>query len=229
LAQFAVIFPAETVQASPKSDITRLAIVRERVPTYARPGRKRTGSIPPTWYGHRTILPIIGTRPGWVKVRLAQRPNGSTAWVRDHRVRPGRTPYRIVIDLARTRLTLYRDGRRILKVPAGVGTAEHPTPVGRFFMAFQEPQLHPAYGPFLLVTSAHAVPDGATDPLVAIHGPLDGARQIGATGTRISHGCIRLHTHDLRKLRRVPPGTPIDILRRTPTPPRRQPARPSGA
>jgi lipoprotein-anchoring transpeptidase ErfK/SrfK len=148
-----------------------------------------------------------------VRVRLAQRPNGSTAWVRSGDVTLSRTAYRIVIGLDRRRLTLYRQGRRVFSAPAGVGTRAHPTPPGHFFVAFFEHL--PGYGPFIMVTSAHSntIHDwaGSHDAVVGIHGPLGDGAAIGAAGARVSHGCVRLRDGALLRLRRVPPGTPIDI------------------
>ena len=82
---------------------------RRRAP-FASPGRTAAGRVPATWYGARSVLPVVATRPGWVRVRLAQRPNGSTAWLPARDVKLSSTPYRIVINLATTRLTLYRAG-----------------------------------------------------------------------------------------------------------------------
>jgi lipoprotein-anchoring transpeptidase ErfK/SrfK len=45
----------------------------------------------------------------------------------------------------------------------------------------------------------------------AIHGPLGSDAQIGTTGARVSHGCVRMHNADLLHMRLVPAGTPIDI------------------
>ena len=59
------------------------------------------------------MLPVIATTPGWVDVRLAQRPNGSTAWLPAGDVTLSRTPYRIVIDAATTELALYDAGRLV--------------------------------------------------------------------------------------------------------------------
>ena len=97
------------------------------------------------------------------------------------------------------RLTLYRDGRPLLSAPAGIGTTDDPTPAGHYFVAFDEPppEPNPGYGPFILVTSAHspAISDweGSGDAVIGIHGPLGEDSEIGTTGARISHGCIRLH------------------------------------
>lgn len=174
--------------------------------------------VPVTWYGFPSVLPVIRTRPGWVKVRLAQRPDGSTAWLPDRDVAIGRTAYRIVVDLATTRLTLYRHGRKVFTAPAGVGAVADPTPTGHFFVAFREapPSPNSGYGPFILVTSAHSerIGDwaGSGDAVVGIHGPLGADRAIGTTGARVSHGCVRLHLASLRKLRDVPAGTPVDVV-----------------
>jgi lipoprotein-anchoring transpeptidase ErfK/SrfK len=86
-------------------------------------------------------------------------------------------------------------------------------------VAFTErpPSRDRGYGPFIVVTSAHsrAIKNwaGSGDAVIGIHGPLGADRAIGRTGARISHGCIRLHVRALERLRRVPPGTPVDITR----------------
>ena len=145
-------------------------------------------------------------------MRLAQRPNGSTAWLPDQDVTLGRTPYRIVINAATTRLALYDDGRLVFSAPAGVGTLEDPTPAGEYFVAFDEqpPQPNPGYGPFIIVTSAHspAIADweGSGDAVIGIHGPLGDDTEIGTSGALISHGCIRLHDQALERLPRSRQG-----------------------
>jgi lipoprotein-anchoring transpeptidase ErfK/SrfK len=197
---------------------TVLATVLQTAPRYARPGQAAAGTVPANWYGRPSVLPVIAARPGWVQVRLAQRPNGSTAWLRSADVTLGRTPYRIVVDTAATRLALYDQGRLVFSAPAGVGTKDDPTPTGEYFVAFDEqpPQPNAGYGPFIVVTSAHspAISDweGSGDAVIGIHGPLGEDSQIGPAGARISHGCIRLHDQALERLASVPPGTPVDVV-----------------
>jgi lipoprotein-anchoring transpeptidase ErfK/SrfK len=63
-----------------------------------------------------------------------------------------------------------------------------------------------------------ALPDGdvtlgSGDAVIGIHGPLGDDSEIGTTGARVSHGCIRLHDRALMRLSKVPAGTPIDIVR----------------
>jgi lipoprotein-anchoring transpeptidase ErfK/SrfK len=126
------------------------------------------------------------------------------------------TPYRIVINLATTHLTLYRSGQRILTVPVGVGLTAYPTPTGHYFVALLAAPPNPGYGAFVMVTSAHSDTitdwESSGDALVALHGPLGTDGQIGTTGAAVSHGCVRLHESDLVQLRPVPAGSPVDIV-----------------
>ncbi len=197
---------------------TVLATVLRNAPRYASPGQVAPGTVTASWYDRPSVLPVIATSPGWVQVRLAQRPNGSTAWLPDTDVTLGRTPYRIVINAATTQLALYDNGRLVFSAPAGVGTREDPTPAGEYFVAFDEqpPQPDSGYGPFIMVTSAHspAIADweGSGDAVIGIHGPLGDDAEIGTKGALISHGCIRLHDQALERLAEVPPGTPIDVV-----------------
>jgi L,D-transpeptidase catalytic domain len=213
-----LVVPARHAEPERPAGVTTVATLQVAAPRYASPGGKRAGVVAMSWYDRVSVLPVIGTRPGWVEVRLPQRPNGSTAWVPASDVTLGRTPYLIVISLRTLHLSLYDHGRLVFSAPAGVGTTDDPTPAGEFFVAFDEPPPEPGagYGPFVLVTSAHspAISDwgGSGDAVIAIHGPLGMDTEIGTTGARISHGCIRLHLSALDRLTSVPPGTPIDII-----------------
>jgi lipoprotein-anchoring transpeptidase ErfK/SrfK len=197
---------------------TVLATVLRTSPRYAGPGRLAAGTVPAEWYGRPSVLPVIATSPGWVRVRLAQRPDGSTAWLPASDVTLGRTPYQIVVNRATTQLALYDGGRLVFSAPAGVGTTDDPTPTGEFFVAFDErpPQPNPGYGPFIIVTSAHSTAiadlEGSGDAVIGIHGPLGEDSEIGTTGARISRGCVRLHDQALERLVVVPPGTPVEIV-----------------
>ena len=171
--------------------------------------------MPGGWYGSLSSLPVIAQRPGWFRVRLVTRPNGSTGWVRAADVTITDTPYRIVVNLAAEHLRLYRLGKQIMDAPAGVGTRQDPTPAGQYFVAMLAESPSAGYGPFILVTSAHseAISDweDSGDAVIGIHGPLGEGGLIGTSGAALSHGCIRLQLPDLARLRPVPVGTPITI------------------
>jgi lipoprotein-anchoring transpeptidase ErfK/SrfK len=195
--------------------VTVLAALHGATARYSSPNGSRTGWVPGSWYGAQSVLPVIGSQPGWVRVRLAQRPNGSTAWIQDKNVQLQSTSYRIAVDLATRHLTLYSYDQPVFSVPAGVGTVTDPTPAGQYFVAFFEAPPTSAYGAFVIVTSAHSEAisnwEGSGDAVIGIHGPLGGSQLIGTNGANISHGCIRLQEAALLRLRDIPAGTPIDI------------------
>jgi lipoprotein-anchoring transpeptidase ErfK/SrfK len=197
---------------------TELATVLATAPRYAAPGRLGAGAVPARWYERPSVLPVVAAQPGWFEVRLAQRPDESTAWLPASDVTLSATPYEIVVDLATTKLSLFDDGRLVFSAPAGVGSTDDPTPTGQYFVAFDEPppQPNPGYGPFIIVTSDHSQSigdwEGSGDAVIGIHGPLGEDSEIGISGAKISHGCIRLHDQALEELAEVPPGTPIDVI-----------------
>jgi lipoprotein-anchoring transpeptidase ErfK/SrfK len=210
---------AATVAAvSAPAGTTLVATTHGAIPGSPEAGAPENLLVPASWYGYPTILPVIGSTPGWVEVRLAQRPNGSTTWVPLGDITLTTTPYRLVLNLATEHLVVYKGGQEILDFPAGIGTPDDPTTPGNFFVTMQVPAPNAGYGPFVLVTSAHsnAITDweASGDAIIAIHGPITSYDDalIGTTGAAISHGCIRLHDADLAQLSVIPAGTPLDVI-----------------
>jgi hypothetical protein len=193
-----------------------VATLTETAPDFATPGGPQTGTVPATWYGAPSALPVLAQDDGYLEIRLAQRPNGSTAWIASSAATLSSTPYKIVINLATERLMLYKAGDLLMNAPAGVGTTTDPTPTGNFFVVLFASPPSADWGPFVLVTSGHsdAISDyeESGDAIVAIHGPLGADAAIGTTGARVSHGCVRLHDVDLAQLRTVPVGSPVQII-----------------
>jgi len=146
------------------------------------------------------------------KVQLPIRPNGSTGWVRavDVRVRTVRT--RIAVDLSQRRITVFRDGRRVLMTAAVIGAPSTPTPTGRYYVNQRLLAANPwgDYGPGAVGISAFSPvllnwPQGGP---IAIHG----TDAPGLIGSAVSHGCLRIHNVDIRRLLRlVEEGTPVEI------------------
>jgi lipoprotein-anchoring transpeptidase ErfK/SrfK len=209
---------AASTVAPPRGEagVTLVATTHGDIPAFAGPGRNVVGTVPGKWQGAPSVLPVVRSQPGWYEVRLAQRPNGGRAWVLARDVTIASTPYRIVIDLASTRLTLMRNNRPVVSVPVGIGTPRYPTPTGHFFVALLAQPPEPAYGSFVIVTSAHSDTitdwERSGDAIIGIHGPLGSDRAIGTRGAAVSHGCVRLHEDDLLRLRPVPVGSPVDIV-----------------
>lgn len=196
---------------------TLVARMKGTFPGYSRPGGRVDATVPATWHGLPSALPVVARAPGgWLRVRLAQRPDQSTAWIRSSDARLSTTPYRIVVNVTTAHLQLYKSNRLVGDFPVGVGTSYTPTPTGQYFVAFIEPPLSPAYGAFIMITSAHsraiASWDGTGDAIIGIHGPIGADAEIGTTGAHISNGCVRMHNADLLTLAQVPPGSPIEIV-----------------
>jgi lipoprotein-anchoring transpeptidase ErfK/SrfK len=212
--------PATTTTTIPPNPpgVTTVAAVIASAAGHISPGGPVDGIVPASWYGYRSILPVINRQPGWVEVRLAQRPNQSTAWLPLADVRLSMTPWSLVLSLSTAHLQVFDDNRLLYDFPAGIGTPSDPTPTGHYFIAMTVPPPGPGYGAFVLATSAHSDAiadwDGSGDAVIGIHGPIDAYADtlIGATGARISHGCVRLHDSDLSLLGAVLPGSPLDIV-----------------
>jgi len=202
--------------SAPALHTTLIAALGKTTSAYLSPGGHATIPIAASWHGSPLDLPVIALRDGYLEVRLPSRPNGSTTWIRRNSVHLLETQYKIVIDLSTRHLLLYRDGKLTLDAPAGIGTVADPTPTGHFFVAFFAKAPSAAWGPFVMVTSAHsnAISDWeeSGDAIVAIHGPLGADQAIGTTGAQVSHGCVRLHDVALVQLRAVPDGSPVEII-----------------
>jgi lipoprotein-anchoring transpeptidase ErfK/SrfK len=212
-----VVRVAPTAVTLPQAT-TLVATVHGAIPGSPEPNAQENTVVPATWYGYPSILPVIGSAPNWVEVRLAQRPNGSTTWVPRSDVTLSVTPYELVLSLSTEHLAVFEYGREILDFPAGVGAPDDPTVTGEYFITMRVPPPDAGYGPFVLVTSAHSDSianwEGTGDAIIAIHGPITSYDDelIGTTGAAISHGCIRLHDADLAQLDDIPAGTPLDII-----------------
>lgn len=149
----------------------------------------------------------------WIKLRLPQRPNGLTGWVRGRNLGPLRlVRTRLVVERSRLRITLYRNGRRVFRAPLGIGKPSTPTPGGHFWIREHfRVRGNPLYGPYAIGTSAHAptLTEWPNGGVVGIHG----TDQPGLVPGRPSHGCMRMHNSDIRRLyRMLPLGTPLRIV-----------------
>ena len=195
-----------------------MATLNGDVPGSPSPGAAPTQVVPGSWYGHPSMLPVIAKQANWLDVRLAQRPNESTAWIPASDATLSPDHFAIVVDLATMHVSVFERSRLIDYFPAGIGKPTSPTPPGSYFVAMTVPPPSPGYGPFVLVTSAHSEAitdwDNSGDAIIAIHGPIDATDDalIGTTGAAVSNGCVRLHDADLAQLSDIPPGTPVDIV-----------------
>jgi lipoprotein-anchoring transpeptidase ErfK/SrfK len=153
----------------------------------------------------------------WLQVRLPERPNTSTGWVRADLTRVSKTPWRIIVETGPARIEVERAGRIVRRFRAVVGKPSTPTPRGLF--AIDERIRQPAgseLGPWALFLTAHSrvLRDyGGGLGRVAIHGRA-GPLLAAPLGTHASHGCIRVDNSRIRWLRRIAvEGTPVLVKR----------------
>jgi lipoprotein-anchoring transpeptidase ErfK/SrfK len=161
----------------------------------------------------RTFL-VFDQYADWLHVYLPTRPNSSTAWIKSSDVRLGAPlTYQIRVSLADKTLTLLHNGAVVFTEPAGIGTADDPTPTGVFY--YTDPldlanQPGTAYGAYAIGLSGHSnvlTDFEGGDGQIAIHGTNDP----GSIGTPVSHGCVRVQNDVVLKLAKLPLGTPVVI------------------
>jgi len=163
------------------------------------------------------LLTVLQARTGsdgrvWVEVRLPVLPNGRVGWVRRASLGPYQTVNtHLVVDRARLRATLYREGQIVLSAPVGIGTEAWPTPAGEFSVrSVLTRYASPFYGPVSFGTTARSavLTDWPAGGFIGIHGT--NAPQV--LPGRVSHGCIRLRNPDILRLAQLMPvGTPVTI------------------
>ena len=107
--------------AVPPPGTSFVVALHAAVAGYPAPGQPSNMIVPASWYGYPSVLPVIATEPGWLYVRLAQRPNESTTWIKQSDVTLSTTPYVIEVDLATMHLTVTDAGKQIMDFPAGIG------------------------------------------------------------------------------------------------------------
>jgi L,D-transpeptidase catalytic domain len=200
--------------------LTRWAHLRHAIAARAGPGRSRrvvARVARLTAEGTVTALPVTGRRVDrrgrlWMRVVLPVLPNGTSGWVPRRALGAYEVSHhRLIVDLARKRLTLLDRGRVVLRAPVGVGQSRWPTPRGRFLVRNRlERYASPQYGPVAFGTSARSptLTDWPAGGFIGIHG----TNQPDLIPGRVSHGCVRLRNPDMLRLARLMPvGTPVEI------------------
>ena len=179
------------------------------VTVHDAPDGKPIAQVEPTQIGD-TWLPVIDQRPGWFRVLLPSRPNGSTGWLPDNDLQQAVSPYGVRVHLGSKTLELFRHGESIGKWTIGIGKPSAPTPAGRTFILGAFTDENQKYSPVILPLGTHSPTldtFGGGPGTVAIHTwPTD-----EVYGTESSDGCIRVPPDALEKLTQVPLGTIVLI------------------
>jgi hypothetical protein len=199
VARWAALRRAVLARAAPSARARRVARLSARTPErttnlvlvlgHARDARGRL------WI--RARLPSRGARAGW----LPRAALGTYGVVHT----------RLIVDRARFRLTLMRNGRVVFRAPVGVGRPSTPTPAGTFYVRDRVTRYAGAfYGPVAFGTSARSatLTDWPGGGFVGIHG----TDRPDLLPGRVSHGCIRMRNADVLRLAALlPVGTPLEI------------------
>jgi lipoprotein-anchoring transpeptidase ErfK/SrfK len=197
------------------------AVVRSHAAVSRRPGGRPFATFGrlnvnrvPTIFSIRGARVDEHCRPSSYLVQIPKRPNGVTGWVPAGQVEVESVRTRIVVDLSQRRVTLYRNGARVLSAKAAIGSAATPTPTGSFYVNQRLIPTDPngPFGPGAVGISAFSdVLTGWTQGgPIAIHG-TDAPWSIGKA---VSNGCIRLPNATLRRVfAQALGGTPVVIHR----------------
>ena len=201
------------------SRLAYAAVVRSRATVARRPGapafvrfRRLNVNRVPMVFSIRGAVVDAACKPKSYLVQIPKRPNGVTAWVPASQVIVEKVSTRILVDLSQKRVTLYKNGRRVLSSIAAIGAPATPTPTGRFYV---NQRLVPTdkggpFGPGALGVSAFSnVLTGWTQGgPIAIHG----TNAPWSIGKAVSNGCIRIPNPVLQKLfDQALSGTPVLI------------------
>jgi lipoprotein-anchoring transpeptidase ErfK/SrfK len=197
------------------------AAVVDRAPTSAfrAPGKRpfadfglRNANGVPTVFGVVGRVVDRGCVARWYRVQLPLKPNGVTGFVRAGDVRIEAVRTRIHIDLSARRVTLFRDGKRVLRAVAAIGSPATPTPTGRYYVnqrLVPEDTAGP-FGPGAVGISAFSevLTGWAQGGPIALHG----TNQPWSIGRAVSNGCVRLRNDVIRRIFGAAlAGTPVII------------------
>nr|WP_182515484.1 L,D-transpeptidase [Curtobacterium pusillum] len=202
--------PTAPISAPATSTVATAAV--SSVAVASSPGGPTTTTLPnPQTNGSPLVFQVVGKQDGWVHVALAQRPNGSTGWVRSSAVTLATTSYALVATTESNSLVLYRDGAAQRTFRVATGTGGTPTPHGSFFLTELLAPTNAGYGPYAYGLSAFSDvlnSFGGGPGQIGLHGTEDAS----SIGTAASHGCIRMQNDDISVLAKLLPlGTPIQI------------------
>lgn len=203
-----------TIKRSPRDSRAIITLRRVRI-THSKTGRDINSAALATRIGKALVDPRIG-RVFKLKVRkIKPKVNAAAA----------RKTVSTVITIKQSTFTLrlFKHQKVVKTYKVAVGQPGYPTPNGRF--AIQSKQINPVWSvpnsPWAGELAGTTVGGGsAANPLKArwmgVSGSvgIHGTGQDASIGTRASHGCIRMHVADVKRLyRQVPLGTPVLIGR----------------
>ncbi len=175
-----------------------------------RPSRELASPQPS---GAPLVFLVQTTKGDRLNVLLPIRPNGSSGWIRLAEVTLAQHAFRIVVEEAVHRITVYNGADTVDQEAVGIGTNLTPTPGGLYYTKelLQPPDPNGPYGPYAYGLSGFSnvlSTFNGGDGVIGIHGTNE-PRLIGHD---VSHGCIRMSNAGITKLAHLLPlGVPVEI------------------
>jgi lipoprotein-anchoring transpeptidase ErfK/SrfK len=175
------------------------------------PSTRSVGSPRPS--GTATVFVVLQRRTDMAEVLLPLRPAGSSGWVRLSDVRLTQHRWRMVVELAAHRLTVFQGADVVRVETIGIGTAGTPTPDGRWYTTelLRPPQPDGFYGPYAFGLSGFT---GSEDGPAGAYGQLGlhGTNDPSTLGSNVSLGCLRMSNEAITALAtQLPLGVPVDV------------------
>jgi hypothetical protein len=148
---------------------------------------------------------VIEQQPGWVRVLLPSKPNGSTGWVTDMALDRAYAPYLIRVHLRFLTVELSKGGQRPGKWTVGIGKQSAPTPSGRTYLLGSISDTAQRHTPVILGAHSPALDSFGGGPgTVAIHTPGPQPMSLVLVPAMAASEC---HETRSTKLTQVPLGT----------------------
>lgn len=204
--------PPPAPSAAPTSVRTSATALSAQVVVYAAPDGPAAETLSnPQPSGAPLTFLVTSAQGAWLQVDLAQRPNGSTGWIKADTVTLHSLIYSLQASTEQNTLTLSKNGAVVKTFPAATGTGGTPTPHGSYYITELLQPTNSGYGPYAFGLSAFSdvlSSFGGGPGQIGLHGTDDTA----SIGHATSHGCIRLNNTDITELATLLPlGTPITI------------------
>jgi hypothetical protein len=203
-------FPSEAPDEScyPTAYVTRPTVL------YKEPGGDKLIRIAArTEWNSPRVLGVASQREGWLAVTVPELPNGEVGWIRREQARVDCVRWSLHADLSKRELFVRKDGHTVRTMTIAVGSAQHPTPQGRFAVTdrLKVTDGSSPYGCCVLALSGHQTKlpdDWPGGDRLAVHATTD----VDSIGEPVSLGCMRTTSDRARWLiRTIPLGTPIFI------------------
>ncbi|TCB96488.1 murein L,D-transpeptidase [Micromonospora zingiberis] len=201
--------------------LTRGVRPQRRLAAYDAPGGRPIAFLMPTISEVELTIPIARREAGWTAVLLPSA-NRRLAWLPPGGFRTVQLRDQIIVERVPYRLTWYRDGVAKRSWQVSLGQRGQETPLGRTFVLGRTPPPESVYGG-VDIYALGSVPDDPESVPSGLRGAHIGIHtwyHDGELGQRTTNGCIRLTRSGQRLLLdQVPPGTPVVVVDKLPTPP----------